>query len=84
MHIVHDQYLAIITWICKYFLVAGHAGIKTNLTCGGALAKCFAIMQLCRLPVQELQVLMFSAMILKVVQRKEIMKSIDIRNVHIH
>src|SRR3989337_4059120 len=33
MNGVHDQYLAIITWICKYFLVSGHSGVKTNFSC---------------------------------------------------
>src|ERR1700754_1477237 len=31
MHTVHDQDLAIIAGVCKYFLVAGHPGIETDL-----------------------------------------------------
>jgi hypothetical protein len=36
VYIVHDQHLACITGVSKYFLVAGHAGIETYLTSSGA------------------------------------------------
>src|SRR5689334_12172641 len=36
MHGIHDQHLSIITRIGKYFLIAGHAGIKANFTGRGA------------------------------------------------
>jgi hypothetical protein len=36
MHIIHDEYLAIIRGVCKHFLVACHAGIEADLTTGGA------------------------------------------------
>src|SRR5580692_10425226 len=32
MNTVHNQHLAIITWICKYFLVSGHACIETDFS----------------------------------------------------
>src|SRR5438034_1403824 len=44
VHTIHDQYLAIITGVGKYFLVTGHSGIKTNFTGGGTnFTKGFAI-----------------------------------------
>lgn len=45
MNIVHDHDLAVVAWIRKYFLVAGHSCIKTDFTrsCSD-LSKGFTIM----------------------------------------
>jgi len=44
VHIIHDKHLAVIAGIGKDFLVAGHAGIETDLACCSSnFSECFAL-----------------------------------------